>query len=70
MKVKLYMKDGSKKEYDHVRNLRDVFKNNIAADLKRYLYIDFGVFHETESIEDIARVAVRFSSDEFQKGEK
>lgn len=69
MIVKIYKKDGSRIEYDHVKNLRDVFEDYRAADLKRYLYIDFGGFYETESIEDIARVAVRFRSDEFQKGE-
>ena len=69
MFVRIYKNDGKKIEYDHVKNLRDVFEDNRAADLKRYLYIDFGGFYETELIEDIARVAVKFRSDEFQEGE-
>lgn len=70
MFVRIYKNDGKKIEYDHVRNLRDVFEDYRASDLKRYLYIDFGGFYETEPIEDIARIAVKFRSDEFQEGEK
>lgn len=71
MIVRIYKNDGKKIEYDHVVNLRDkmasLSKDN--NELKRYLFIDFIGYYETEPIEDIARVAVKFRSDEFQEGE-
>lgn len=73
MIVKIYKKDGSRIEYDHVKNLKETMLEFISGNndpgFERYLMIEFFGSYETEPIEDIARVAVRFRSDEFQKGE-
>lgn len=69
MIVKIYKKDGSRLEYDHVKNLKEIMNKNYVdtdnPDFEKYLMIEFFGSYEIEPIEDIARVAVRFKKYEF-----